>query len=235
MALSSWLAIERGVFDLHNIRIRFLEVNGKFGTRFLNARPVACGTSKVLGCFAFVRRIFSALVISASPLTSSGRHPSDAEGRSTSNLSQSSARGDAESHFDMVQPPTTNMGMGMQRRYTGDSSVSTVDVPPIELKGVERFKYIVNGIIIANRIRRVEGGAPIPPSPETLKRATRRITEVSDIAPTVPRAKVNALVPKLKNLVVTTQLDAHNALVKDIQFSPDGKLLATARSVDRCR
>jgi predicted secreted protein len=37
------------------------------------------------------------------------------------------------------------------------------------------------------------------------------------------------LVPKLKVLEVTQDLAAHSALVKDLQFSPDGKYFATSR------
>ena len=152
-----------------------------------------------------------------------------------SSSSHASASSDAEAQSDAMEMAAATPGM--QRRFTASSSASTVDIPPLELKGVERFKYIVNAIIIANRMRRVGDDVPTPPSPEMFKRATRRITQVSDVAPTVPSAMVNALVPRLRNLAVTSRLDAHNALVKDIQFSPDGKLLATARWVTRmmCR
>ena len=37
------------------------------------------------------------------------------------------------------------------------------------------------------------------------------------------------LIPKLQSLEVTQDLDEHQALVRHVQFSPDGKFLATSR------
>lgn len=47
----------------------------------------------------------------------------------------------------------------------------------------------------------------------------------------VPRSRVATLVPKLKILSTTQDLPAHQALVRHLQFSPDGKFLATSRYV----
>ena len=47
----------------------------------------------------------------------------------------------------------------------------------------------------------------------------------------VLRSRVAALVPKLKILDTTQDLAAHQALVRHLQFSPDGKYLDTSRSV----
>lgn len=45
----------------------------------------------------------------------------------------------------------------------------------------------------------------------------------------VTKSRLASLVPKLKVLEVTQDLAAHSALVKDLQFSPDGKYFATSR------
>ncbi|EEB94997.1 hypothetical protein MPER_06102 [Moniliophthora perniciosa FA553] len=42
------------------------------------------------------------------------------------------------------------------------------------------------------------------------------------------RSRVSALVPKLTCLEATQDLAAHQALVRHLQFSPDGKFLATS-------
>lgn len=42
-------------------------------------------------------------------------------------------------------------------------------------------------------------------------------------------SRVAALVPKLKSLEATQDLAAHQALVRHLQFSPNGKFLATSR------
>ena len=218
-ALSLWFAFERWIFDWHDGHKLLSDAIKDARQNFLSAGPVAWSTSRVQGGFSLSRRFFAIL--------SSASHSMKAPWSIRSSSSHASASSDAEAQSDAMEMAAATPGM--QRRFTASSSASTVDIPPLELKGVERFKYIVNAIIIANRMRRVGDDVPTPPSPEMFKRATRRITQVSDVAPTVPSAMVNALVPRLRNLAVTSRLDAHNALVKDIQFSPDGKLLATAR------
>lgn len=45
------------------------------------------------------------------------------------------------------------------------------------------------------------------------------------------RSRVSALVPKLQELEATHDLAAHTALVRHMEFSPDGKFLATSRCV----
>ncbi len=47
----------------------------------------------------------------------------------------------------------------------------------------------------------------------------------------VQSSRVAGLVPKLRGLVPTQVLEAHQALVRHLQFSPNGKFLATSRFV----
>ncbi|KAJ3866493.1 hypothetical protein EV359DRAFT_71777 [Lentinula novae-zelandiae] len=47
----------------------------------------------------------------------------------------------------------------------------------------------------------------------------------------IVRSRVAALVPKLKCLEPTQDMAAHQALVRHLQFSPDGKFLATSRYI----
>jgi hypothetical protein len=47
----------------------------------------------------------------------------------------------------------------------------------------------------------------------------------------VQSSRVAALVPKLRGLTLTQDLDAHQALVRHLEFSPNGKFLATSRFV----
>lgn len=44
------------------------------------------------------------------------------------------------------------------------------------------------------------------------------------------RSRVAALVPRLRSLKPTQDIAAHQAPVRHLQFSPDGKFLATSRS-----
>jgi hypothetical protein len=57
----------------------------------------------------------------------------------------------------------------------------------------------------------------------------KRSTHAGEPVKAVFRSRVAALVPKLKMLETTQDLAAHQALVRDLQFSPDGKYLATSR------
>lgn len=45
-------------------------------------------------------------------------------------------------------------------------------------------------------------------------------------------SRVAALVPKLKSMEASQDIAAHQALVRHLQFSPDGKFLATSRWID---
>jgi len=47
-------------------------------------------------------------------------------------------------------------------------------------------------------------------------------------------SRVAGLVPKLRGLMPTQVLEAHQALVRHLQFSPNGKFLATSRLVSLC-
>lgn len=49
--------------------------------------------------------------------------------------------------------------------------------------------------------------------------------------PPVRGSRIAALTPKLKSLETTQDLEAHSGLVRHLQFSPNGKYLATSRLV----
>ncbi|KAG6829712.1 hypothetical protein H0H92_003747 [Tricholoma furcatifolium] len=61
--------------------------------------------------------------------------------------------------------------------------------------------------------------------PGTERKKTLMVEEPGKI---VSRSRVAALSPKLKELEATQDVAAHTALVKHLQFSPDGKYLATS-------
>jgi WD repeat-containing protein 26 len=49
------------------------------------------------------------------------------------------------------------------------------------------------------------------------------------VTTTLRGSKVAAVIPKLKSLEATQDLAAHSELVRHLQFSPNGKFLATSR------
>jgi hypothetical protein len=81
-----------------------------------------------------------------------------------------------------------------------------------------------------------------------MQRATMPFSQLTrSLSPTLPTAdgirgqttqsmpgqssRVTGLVPKLRGLMPTQVLEAHQALVRHLQFSPNGKFLATSRFV----
>ena len=59
---------------------------------------------------------------------------------------------------------------------------------------------------------------------------TKKSSSPGDILP-FSRSRVSGLVPKLQELEATHDLAAHTALVRHMEFSPDGRFLATSRCV----
>lgn len=95
------------------------------------------------------------------------------------------------------------------------------------LTGRDRFVEIVRRVI-AMQQGTISRRLPI----RTVPRISRRqISGVSNVSATLPVATKETLLPKLKDLGVVKQLDSHIALVRDLQFSPDGQMLATTRYV----
>jgi WD repeat-containing protein 26 len=88
------------------------------------------------------------------------------------------------------------------------------------------------------------GSGPLGAFAPRRKRTTS--STITDESPITPRRKgtieipairgsrVASLTPKLKSLETTQDLAAHQALVRHLQFSPNGKFLATSRCV-RCK
>lgn len=58
-----------------------------------------------------------------------------------------------------------------------------------------------------------------------VRRKERRMTSHLPVR----SSRVASLVPKLRGMETTQDLAAHSALVRHLQFSPDGKFLATSR------
>lgn len=106
--------------------------------------------------------------------------------------------------------------------------------------GKRRFTSAVRTIITANRAM---NGIPISPdgsSPAPAPRRTRTkpgqdsvaVGEQAQTRPTTlaPRvSRVATLVPALKSLQVAQLFQPHTALVRHLQFSPNGEFLATCR------
>ena len=106
------------------------------------------------------------------------------------------------------------------------------DVPPsIRSTRNARFVRIVHQVMNMQRATGSQRSAEAASRP-VLRTTRRHDTGLSNVSMTAPSATVRALVPKLRNLDVSQTLDVHSGIVKDLQFSPDGRMLATTGYVD---
>ncbi|KAF9444114.1 hypothetical protein P691DRAFT_787144 [Macrolepiota fuliginosa MF-IS2] len=93
--------------------------------------------------------------------------------------------------------------------------------------GKQRWRDALHAVRISAAI----SGASSPP---VSKEPSRRGTTPSDVTNkrraegVIAKSRLTELVPKLKALQASQDLAAHTALVKHLQFSPDGKYLATS-------
>lgn len=98
-----------------------------------------------------------------------------------------------------------------------------------------RWANAVKSVTVMLRSTSAASGAfSMPNSPKRQRtmssEGSRGAGKTTDILPGMMKAsRVAALVPKLKSLETTQDLAAHQALVRHLQFSPNGQFLATSR------
>lgn len=98
-----------------------------------------------------------------------------------------------------------------------------------------RFAGAVRAVMASAAVGHAGPTSPFTPqrtNSGTLPGGTTEVshgTPVSDPMVPLRGSRVAALIPKLKSLETTQDLAAHQALVRHLQFSPNGKFLATSR------
>jgi hypothetical protein len=98
-----------------------------------------------------------------------------------------------------------------------------------------RFASAVRSVIMLQSAS--PGPGPLTPRSPTRQRTTSTGESQPDAArkrttdpmTTFPNSRVASLIPRLQSLEQTQDLAAHSALVRHLQFSPNGKFLATSR------
>ncbi|KAI0948106.1 hypothetical protein AcW1_009704 [Taiwanofungus camphoratus] len=105
---------------------------------------------------------------------------------------------------------------------------TTPGAPP--MTGKMHFANAVRSVMMLRSASNPFGMTPRSPRRQ---RTSSSDGQKSKISPTEPSgmlraSRVAALVPKLKSLEATQDLAAHQALVRHLQFSPNGKFLATS-------
>lgn len=128
------------------------------------------------------------------------------------------------------------------RSYKSFTSLPDVEGPAIPSSpGKELWQRAFRTVKLHTAISSPHGMASvIGGAPEPLRRRTnstnltykfdeRRRTITEEPVKVVSRSRIALLQPKLKEIEPTQDLAAHSALVRHLQFSPDGKFLATSR------
>ncbi|KAF7797508.1 hypothetical protein EIP86_008708 [Pleurotus ostreatoroseus] len=209
-ALSLWFAFERWIYDWHDGYKLLSDVLSDAGQDVLEARPVAWSGAQI---YRGMRLVHTLLAFLGSIPQSVAR----ATGTQSSASDTSTVVEDPEA---LIEATERAVPLGTFNTVEVDH-----DKPLQELRGKARFIALVERIII---MQRAIPHRP-PPRPTGLRSSKRQITSSSDLGSAIPSSRIGALLPKLQNFQVTKQIDAHNALVRNIQFSPDGLLLATSR------
>lgn len=115
------------------------------------------------------------------------------------------------------------------------SEKDTPSSPESSSKGRELWKNAFRGVRLRTAVT-----SPLVMGIEPHRRRTtssnltgsygdRKRTTAEEPFKAILRSRVAALVPKLRTLDATQDLAAHQALVRHLQFSPDGRFLATSR------
>ena len=113
-----------------------------------------------------------------------------------------------------------------------DTAASTESTGQTTLTGKRRFASVVRGVMTANRVMGVH--SPISPlngfpMTQRTKSSGGKEHEELVVAPNARVSRVASLIPALKSLQPTQLFQPHTALVRHLQFSPNGEFLATCR------
>ena len=116
-----------------------------------------------------------------------------------------------------------------------NASTAALSSPPTS--GKARFVNAVHSVMMMRQAASpMPFGLSLPPRTPARRRTSSTDTPGARGVSAEPvglmrASRVAALVPKLKALETTQDLAAHQALVRHLQFSPNGKFLATSRYV----
>ena len=110
-----------------------------------------------------------------------------------------------------------------------DAGHSTPSSPILTSPAKTRFHNLVRSVIM---LRSVSGGSSAVSSPRRQRTiSSEKHGKLTEPTGMVRGSRVASLIPKLKLMESYFDLAAHQALVRHLQFSPDGKYLATSRHV----
>ena len=125
----------------------------------------------------------------------------------------------------ITESNTLEVGEG-GRPSTSDAGSGTESAAP----GRMRLKQAVKSVMMLARTANAAAAfSPGPQRQRTISSDGTRSRRQTEPPALLKSSRVAALVPRLKSLETTQDLAAHSALVRHLQFSPNGKFLATSR------
>ncbi|KAH7913231.1 hypothetical protein BJ138DRAFT_1223683 [Hygrophoropsis aurantiaca] len=211
-AVSAWFASERWIFMQHRGRLWLEDVINETTNRLL-----------LLQVVVVTRRIFRQSMDRVYAVRASLKGKMVGKARSTTKEEDADSLPFTNPYMTTVhhEEPGSIYSEPVERAASlvSDSGTSAPLFNPRQ-----RFVNAVRSVIMLQA----------PARPPLRAASTDRSFQMSPIRLTDPTAtglrgsKVASLVPKLKSLDSTQDLPAHQALVRHLQFSPDGKFLATS-------
>ncbi len=112
----------------------------------------------------------------------------------------------------------------------GTASIMSESTSPLQDSGKGRFAHAVRAVM---KMRAASSVFPISGKNPRRQRTMSSDGQGREAEPVgvLKNSRVGTLMPKLKSLHPTQSFEAHSALVRHLQFSPNGKFLATSRWV----
>jgi len=252
-AVSAWFFSERWIFSRHKGEKWLQDSLDDAWESVTSIPPIPWLSQHMTGIvstgFGYIGRLFmgarrAALQASSTLMNLFSRHPTEGLPISSSETTLPSAalpdatlsslrtrRGSDVTHATTIGascPEPKSPGLASVIEFSDSEKPGSPSVPVPSSTGRTRLKNAVRSIMMMNSMSRMT--SPIRPqlvsslnSPDGTRRESLPVPMRS--------SRVAWLVPKLRHLTATQDLAAHQALVRHLQFSPNGKFLATSRYV----
>ncbi|KAI9441245.1 WD40 repeat-like protein [Lactarius indigo] len=228
VAVSMWFIFERWVYARHRgskwLRdsldecwVAIVDVVSR--RRFLSA--VHCTRDALKSAKSSLIKFFrphttTEIIIAPSPSWSSLTHAPSSVARTIPNTLAEPQRTRSSSPIPHVNTETQSSGQHLPEE-TSDEAAPPVAMPARRA----RFVQAIRSVIVAQ-----QGPTGIPrPPPNVLSPEGVRQEELLGL---IRSSRVARLAPKLRGFAPTQEFAAHQALVRHLQFSPNGKFLATS-------
>ncbi|KAI9465719.1 WD40 repeat-like protein [Lactarius psammicola] len=227
VAVSMWFIFERWVYARHrgskwlrdsldDCWVAVLDVVSR--RRFLSAvhrTKDALKTAKTSLIELFRPHPTAEIVIAPSASWSSLTHAPSSAARTIPNTLAEPQRTRSPSPMPPANTETQTSGQHFPEEVS-DEAVPAVAMPPRRA----RFVQAIRSVIIAQHPSGIPRAPPNIFSPEGVRQ--------EELRGLIRSSRVARLVPKLRDFAPTQEFAAHQALVRHLQFSPNGNFLATS-------